>query len=69
MTSEFWPKIRRRGTQLLLVRKAQRANKGQGISQGSLIGANVRRFLGSWLAALDDFRNWLGLGLEARERS
>jgi len=24
-------------------------------------------FMG-WLAALDDFRNWVGLGLEARER-
>jgi hypothetical protein len=23
--------------------------------------------LRSWLAALDDFRNWLQLGLEARE--
>jgi hypothetical protein len=23
---------------------------------------------GGWLAALDDFRNWVGLGLEARER-
>jgi hypothetical protein len=23
----------------------------------------------SWLAALDDFRNWLQLGLEARERA
>jgi hypothetical protein len=23
---------------------------------------------GDWLAALDDFRNWVGLGLEARER-
>ena len=21
-----------------------------------------------WLAALDDFRNWVGLGLEAREK-
>jgi hypothetical protein len=24
--------------------------------------------LWSWLAALDDFRNWVGLGLEAREK-
>jgi hypothetical protein len=24
--------------------------------------------LRSWLAALDDFRNWVGLGLEAREK-
>jgi hypothetical protein len=24
--------------------------------------------LWAWLAALDDFRNWVGLGLEAREK-
>jgi len=27
------------------------------------------RTTGDWLAALDDFRNWLQLGLEARERT
>jgi len=26
-------------------------------------------FLRGWLAALDDFRNWLQLGLPARERA
>jgi hypothetical protein len=29
---------------------------------------NTRLPLGIWLAALDDVRNWLRLGLQARER-
>jgi hypothetical protein len=31
-------------------------------------GCGDARSLSRWLAALDDFRNWLRLGLEARER-
>jgi hypothetical protein len=28
----------------------------------------IENALVSWLAALDDVRNWVGLGLEAREK-
>ena len=45
--------------------KARR--RGRSASRISRTSAQICE--GNWLAALDDFRNWLELGLEARERT
>jgi hypothetical protein len=39
-----------------------------GLSSETRWTAKSTEFFGIWLAALDDFRNWVGLGLEAREK-
>jgi hypothetical protein len=37
--------------------------------QPALGGSRIAKLLAKWLAALDDVRNWLQLGLAARERT